>query len=41
MTEDTLQKNNAGFLCGTGLPYYMEKLTYSALIKHFKNIVKL
>ena len=38
MKEDTLQKNNAGFPCGTGLSYYMEKLTFSALIKYLKQL---
>ena len=33
MKGDTLQSNDAGFPCGAGSPYYMEKLTYSALIK--------
>ena len=34
MKDDTLQRNNADFPCGTGSPYYMEKLTFSALSKH-------
>ena len=33
MKGDTLQRNDAGFPCGAGSPYYMEKLNYSALIK--------
>ena len=34
MKDDTLQRNNACFPCGTGSPYYMEKLALSTLIKH-------
>ena len=34
MKDDTLHMNNTGFSCGTGSPYYMEKLTFSALIKY-------
>ena len=34
MKDDTFQVNNTGFPCGTGSLYYMEKLTFSALIKH-------
>ena len=34
MKDDTLQKNNTGFNCRAGSSYYMEKLTFSALIKH-------
>ena len=34
MKDDTLLKNNTGFLCGNDSPYYMEKLTFSAVLKH-------
>ena len=34
MKDDTLQRNNTGFPSGTGLPYYMVMLTFTALIKH-------
>ena len=34
MKDDALQRNNAGIPCGTGSRYHMEKLTFSALIKH-------
>ena len=34
MKDHTLQRNNTGFPCGTGSSYYMEKLTFSALVKH-------
>ena len=33
MKDDTLQKNNTGFPCGIGSPYYMEKLIFTVLIK--------
>ena len=34
MKDDFFQRNIVGFPCGTGSPYCMEKLTFSALIKH-------
>ena len=36
MKDDTLQRNNTGFPCGTGAPYYMEMVTFGALIKHIE-----
>ena len=42
MKDDTIHRKNTGFLCGTGSPYYMGKLTFSALIKDifFEKITK-
>ena len=39
MKDDTLQRNNIGSTSGTGSPYYLKKLAFSALIKntYFKN----
>ena len=34
MKGDTLHKNSTVFPCGTGLPHYLKKLTFSALIEH-------
>ena len=34
MTDDALQRNNAGIPCETGSRHHTEKLTLSALIKH-------
>ena len=39
MKDDTLKRNNTGFPCGADSPYHMNKMTFSALIKHifYKN----
>ena len=34
MTDDALQRNNTGIPCETGSWHHIEKLTFSALIKH-------
>ena len=34
MKDDTCQQNNTGFPSGTGVPYYMDMSTFSALIKY-------
>ena len=36
MKDDTLQRNNTDFRSGTGAPYYMKKLTFSALVIHIE-----
>ena len=36
MKDDTRQRNNTGFSRGTAALYYMEMLTFSALLKNIE-----
>ena len=41
MKDGTLHRNNAGFPIGIGAPYYMEMLSFSALITHIEKKKKI
>ena len=40
MRDDTCQRKNTCFPSGTGAPYYMEMLSFSALIKNIEKKIQ-